>query len=145
MAVKPGNSDLQPFFALNSYKWYFIRLDDILIFGCKIGCKKENSLKISEFCGERGIRTPGTSRYAGFQDRCIRPLYHLSKLSPNYRFVIGFWSKSECKVRDNNWYHKIFRCFFSKKCMGSRMPAINNLRPLIAINERDRHQNSITT
>ena len=95
--------------------------------------------------GERGIRTPGTLRYAGFQDRCIRPLYHLSKLSPNYRFVIGFWSKSECKVRDNNWYHKIFRCFFSKKCMGSRMPAINNLRPLIAINERDRHQNNITT
>lgn len=29
--------------------------------------------------------------------------------------------------------------------MGSRMPAINNLRPLIAINERDRHQNNITT
>ena len=29
-------------------------------------------------CGERGIRTPGTLRYAGFQDRCIRPLYHLS-------------------------------------------------------------------
>ena len=28
--------------------------------------------------GERGIRTPGTLRYAGFQDRCIRPLYHLS-------------------------------------------------------------------
>ena len=30
-------------------------------------------------CGERGIRTPGTSRYDGFQDRCNRPLYHLSK------------------------------------------------------------------
>ena len=29
-------------------------------------------------CGERGIRTPGTSQYAGFQDRCIRPLCHLS-------------------------------------------------------------------
>ena len=28
--------------------------------------------------GERGIRTPGTSRYDGFQDRCNRPLYHLS-------------------------------------------------------------------
>ena len=28
--------------------------------------------------GERGIRTPGTSQYAGFQDRCIRPLCHLS-------------------------------------------------------------------
>ena len=30
------------------------------------------------YCGERGIRTPGTSQYAGFQDRCIRPLCHLS-------------------------------------------------------------------
>ena len=30
------------------------------------------------FSGERGIRTPGTSRYDGFQDRCNRPLYHLS-------------------------------------------------------------------
>ena len=58
--------------------------------------------RLAGLSGERGIRTPGTSRYAGFQDRCIRPLYHLSKLSPNYRFVIGFWSKSECKVMDNN-------------------------------------------
>ncbi len=30
-------------------------------------------------CGKGGIRTPGTSRYGGFQDRCNRPLYHLSK------------------------------------------------------------------
>ena len=30
------------------------------------------------YSGERGIRTPGTSQYAGFQDRCIRPLCHLS-------------------------------------------------------------------
>ena len=29
-------------------------------------------------CGERGIRTPGTSQYVGFQDRCNRPLCHLS-------------------------------------------------------------------
>ena len=36
-------------------------------------------------CGERGIRTPGTSRYDGFQDRCNRPLYHLS------------WSRLRCK------------------------------------------------
>ena len=28
--------------------------------------------------GEGGIRTPGTLRYAGFQDQCIRPLCHLS-------------------------------------------------------------------
>ena len=29
--------------------------------------------------GETGIRTPGTSRYNGFQDRRNRPLCHLSK------------------------------------------------------------------
>ena len=31
--------------------------------------------------GETGIRTPGTSPYACFQDRCIRPLCHLSIMS----------------------------------------------------------------
>ena len=30
-------------------------------------------------CGKRGIRTPGASQHAGFQDRCNRPLYHLSE------------------------------------------------------------------
>ena len=29
--------------------------------------------------GERGIRTPGTSRFNGFQDRRDRPLCHLSR------------------------------------------------------------------
>lgn len=28
--------------------------------------------------GKGGIRTPGALQHAGFQDRCIRPLYHLS-------------------------------------------------------------------
>jgi hypothetical protein len=32
----------------------------------------------SHICGERGIRTPGTSRFNGFQDRRNRPLCHLS-------------------------------------------------------------------
>ena len=46
----------------------------------RIGIKK-TSVKhwfSGVFSGERGIRTPGTSRYAGFQDQCIRPLCHLS-------------------------------------------------------------------
>ena len=35
--------------------------------------------RVSKFLsGERGIRTPGTSRYGSFQDYCNRPLYHLS-------------------------------------------------------------------
>jgi hypothetical protein len=33
---------------------------------------------IISFGGERGIRTPGTFQYNGFQDRRIRPLCHLS-------------------------------------------------------------------
>ena len=41
--------------------------------------KFRKSLKINVYCGERGIRTPGTSQYVGFQDRCNRPLCHLSK------------------------------------------------------------------
>ena len=41
--------------------------------------KKKNLLKFQQVCGERGIRTPGTSRYGSFQDYCNRPLYHLSR------------------------------------------------------------------
>ena len=43
--------------------------------------KKKSPVNLAIYrtlCGERGIRTPGTSQYAGFQDRCIRPLCHLS-------------------------------------------------------------------
>ncbi len=36
--------------------------------------------RLLPFCGERGIRTPGTSQFNGFQDRRIRPLCHLSYL-----------------------------------------------------------------
>ena len=34
--------------------------------------------RYADFGGERGIRTPGASQHGGFQDRCNRPLYHLS-------------------------------------------------------------------
>ena len=40
------------------------------------------------FCGETGIRTPGTSRYNGFQDRRNRPLCHLSKTSFQKCFLL---------------------------------------------------------
>ena len=36
------------------------------------------SVHLTANCGEGGIRTPGTLRYASFQDWCIRPLCHLS-------------------------------------------------------------------
>ena len=49
-----------------------------MIFGCNKGCKSHNLLIYTLVCGERGIRTPGASQHDGFQDRCNRPLYHLS-------------------------------------------------------------------
>ena len=51
----------------------------LYILGCKIGCLFCNLLIFSIYCGERGIRTPGASQHGGFQDRCNRPLYHLSE------------------------------------------------------------------
>ena len=72
--------------------------EQLYILGCKIGCLFYNLLIFSVYCGERGIRTPGASQHDGFQDRCNRPLYHLSntlsgKLSSSkamQRYVIIF-------------------------------------------------------
>ena len=57
------------------------------------------TLRLLLFCGERGIRTPGTSQYVGFQDRCNRPLCHLSNTAPRLR------SNNLCRLyalRDSN-------------------------------------------
>ena len=40
--------------------------------------REPNWFPLTAFGGERGIRTPGASQHGGFQDRCNRPLYHLS-------------------------------------------------------------------
>ena len=78
----------------------------------KYGNKKSLLKFLSEgSCGERGIRTPGTSRYGGFQDRCNRPLYHLSNA-----FIIAGRSmclKSECKGIKFFWFRQTFVVFFS--------------------------------
>ncbi len=50
---------------------------------CKTVCNCCNLLIINSHCGERGIRTPGSVTYVGFQDRCIKPLCHLSKARQN--------------------------------------------------------------
>ena len=54
--------------------------------GCNKGCKSRNSLIYTLICGERGIRTPGASQHGGFQDRCNRPLYHLSNGDYHFAF-----------------------------------------------------------
>ena len=46
--------------------------------GYSKGCKSHSLLIYTLVCGERGIRTPGTSQFNGFQDRRNRPLCHLS-------------------------------------------------------------------
>ena len=58
--------------------------------------------------GERGIRTPGTSQCAGFQDRCNRPLYHLSR-HPCGRIPL----KIGCKDNMFFLFLQIFERFFS--------------------------------
>ena len=40
--------------------------------------KRRTTFAVRLFCGKGGIRTPGASQHGGFQDRCNRPLYHLS-------------------------------------------------------------------
>ncbi len=46
-------------------------------------------------CGWGGIRTPGTLRYSGFQDRRNRPLCHPSKAC--FYWVYSFPSSPNCK------------------------------------------------
>ena len=65
--------------------------------------------------GERGIRTPGTSRYDGFQDRCNRPLYHLSF---TIACAMALWSKRGANVELLMDMAKRFVIFFLKSNNG---------------------------
>ena len=47
----------------------------------KAGASVESGSVDAPASGHRGIRTPGTSRYACFQDKCVKPLRHVSKIS----------------------------------------------------------------
>ena len=91
-----------------------------LIFGCKKGCKSRNYLIYTLYCGETGIRTPGTSRYNGFQDRRNRPLCHLSKTLLGSCLVF----QRRCKGRDYFLFCKQKR----KKLFGHSM--INQKRKI---------------
>ena len=54
--------------------------------------------------GERGIRTPGASQHGGFQDRCNRPLYHLSLTGT----PISFFSKASAKIGHFFYFSKFY-------------------------------------
>ena len=60
--------------------------------------------------GERGIRTPGASQHGGFQDRCNRPLYHLSSA----RTASKQLHQSGCKGTGIFSNLQIFRALFCK-------------------------------
>ena len=111
----------------------YLRVYQILV-GLILGFKrkeKHRNLLVSSLlrcynCGERGIRTPGTSRYDGFQDRCNRPLYHLS-LRKNLSALDernGGFLFCGCKDRVLFSDRKVFVRFFvlgrktCLKCMG---------------------------
>ena len=68
--------------------------------------KKKSPVNLAIYrtmCGERGIRTPGTSRYDGFQDRCNRPLYHLSLVKMTSLVFL-----SGCKGTTIFLFHQMF-------------------------------------
>ena len=73
-----------------SFDFLFLSAGEQVHRSYKKKIRKQFSL-FPDSCGEGGIRTPGTSQYAGFQDRCNRPLCHLSKgfiLSRNVVFPV---------------------------------------------------------
>ncbi len=59
--------------------------------------------------GKGGIRTPGASQHGGFQDRCNRPLYHLSN-SLKEAFI-------EKRCKGTAFFHsrKLYETFFVQK------------------------------
>ena len=73
---------------MNHLSFVFIfRLLQINFHSRLLNTKKEEAIRfllfvlfllLRFFCGKRGIRTPGTSQFNGFQDRRVRPLRHLS-------------------------------------------------------------------
>ena len=74
-----AKSSLQPFFLLNPYKWHY-KVWWYSKFVVKNGCKKEkvtDDQRLSRRERDSNPRYP--YEYTGFQDRLIRPLWHLSK------------------------------------------------------------------
>ena len=72
-----------------------------LLESMRLCIKRKPVEKFNGFGGERGIRTPGASQHGGFQDRCNRPLYHLSKairISPCFQGKEVLFSFSCAKV-----------------------------------------------
>ncbi len=91
------DSCLKPLGQFSKFMWNLRESNSVSWIFSPVHTPRLPKFQILIFCGESRIRTCGTSRYDGFQDRCNRPLYHLSKkfyiLHPlidlNYRFIIN--------------------------------------------------------
>ena len=70
------------------------RLRRALLYPAELRNQPFNTAVSTIYGGKGGIRTPGASQHGGFQDRCNRPLYHLSKFLAN-----GSLAKSGATVR----------------------------------------------
>ena len=74
--------------------------------------------------GETGIRTPGTSRYNGFQDRRNRPLCHLSKTSFQKCFLLKALQRYDFILNKQIVYqffcYKIFKSYFCIRIINER-------------------------
>lgn len=80
--------------------------------------KSHNSMNYGTFTnficsGERGIRTPGTSQYNGFQDRRDRPLCHLSSASLMRTFPLKALQRYAL-FSNSKIISKLFSTFFIK-------------------------------
>ena len=97
---------------------------NFIFFGCKIGCLFCNLLIFSVYCGETGIRTPGTSQYNGFQDRRNRPLCHLSKTSFQKCFPLKALQRYDFILNKQIVYqffcYKIFKSYFCIRIINER-------------------------
>ena len=71
--------------------------------------------------GKGGIRTPGASQHGGFQDRCNRPLYHLSSALCRCSF-----SKAMQRYGYFLKHASVCLFFFQKKCKKVVFPSFLN-------------------
>jgi hypothetical protein len=65
-------------------------------------------MKVELICGERGIQTPGTLQYGGFQDRCNRSLCHLSSDTSFFQRRCKDKAFSETTKQGNRFSFTIF-------------------------------------
>ena len=70
--------------------------------------KKATFIKSLHLRGERGIRTPGTLLYNGFQDRRDRPLCHFSAAKIQLFFIVQLFLKKKIIF---SYFHQIKAVF----------------------------------